>query len=497
MAAERRGGCRRGWSRASSGWSAALLAAALLLGGCGAEAPGPRHLFLVTVDTLRADHLGLYGYPRATSEYLDELAAGGVVFDRAIAQWPATGSSFASLFTGRYPRTTGLVQGAAVRLPDAELTLAELLSRQGFTTAAVVSNGVLRSSMGWSQGFDEFHQTWELAPEEPEDPVAYREWLNAGRVNQLALPLLERLRHEERLFVWLHYSDPHAPYYLPEGVENPFLGDPWDVGDEQAHFQRHVRAKALGDNRDLSYYVAHYDANIRVADSHIREALGRARELGLLDDALIIFTADHGESLGEHDYYFAHGRLPYNASAHVPLVIARTVPGIPAGRVGAPVELVDLFPTVRSLLALDQETPGLEGLDQETPGLEGDSLAPLLGNDAEARREALGKLRLAFSQAGGGRGRSQYRSVQDRRWKLILHPARGGPRPRPEKWELYRLDQDPRETRDLSRRETAQVDRLRAELESWMRAEPGEARSEPTATDDEALKALKALGYLD
>ncbi len=471
----------------ASGWPAAALAAAVLLLGCGAEASGPRHLFLVTVDTLRADHLGLYGYPRATSEYIEELAAGGVVFDRAIAQWPATGSSFASLFTGRYPRTTGLVQGAAVRLPEAELTLAELLSAAGFTTAAVVSNGVLRRSTGWSQGFDEFHQTWELAPEEPEDPVAYREWLNAGRVNQLALPLLERLRHEKRLFVWLHYSDPHAPYYLPEGVENPFLGDPWDVGDERAEIRRHVRAKALGDNRDLSYYVAHYDANIRVADDHIREALGRARELGLLEDALIVFTADHGESLGEHNYYFAHGRLPYNASAHVPLVIARTAPDGPTGRVGAPVELIDLFPTVRSLVAGGQEAPGIEG----------DSLAPLLGDDARARREALGGLRLAFSQAGGGPPRSQFRSVQDERWKLILRPARGGPKAQPERWRLYRLDQDPLETTDLASEEPAQVERLRAELEAWMEAEPVDARPHPAGADDETLKALKALGYID
>lgn len=260
---------RRSWELGS--WPAFVLLSALLLASCTAEEPGPRHVFLITVDTLRADHLSLYGYPRATSRYLEELAAEGVVFERAIAQWPATGSSFASIFTGRYPQTTGLTQGAAVTLPDEYVTLAESMSENGFTTAAVVSNAMLTRSVGWSQGFDEYLQTWDLAPEVTDDPVAHRRWITAPRVNQLALPLLDRLRDEDRVFVWLHYSDPHAPYYLPEGVDNPFLGDSWDVGDEPAKIQRgRVRAKALGDNRDLSYYVAHYDANIRVSDSHIR-----------------------------------------------------------------------------------------------------------------------------------------------------------------------------------------------------------------------------------
>ena len=447
-------------------------------------------MFLITVDTLRADHLSLYGYPRATSEYLEELAAGGVVFERAIAQWPKTGSSFASLFTGLYPQTTGLIQGAAVDLPGEYLTVAELLSEMGFVTAAVVSNGVLRRSLGWSQGFDEYLQTWDLAPEEPDDPVEYRQWLNARRVNELALPLLDRLQDAERLFLWLHYSDPHAPYYLPEGVENPFLEDPWDVGEAPAKIgRRRQRAHALGENRELRYYVAHYDANIRLADDHIREVLGRARELGLLDDALVVFTADHGESLGEHDYYFGHGRLPYNAGVHVPLVIVHTRAGGGGRRVRSPVELVDLYPTLRSLVARDREVPELEG----------DSLVGLLADDARTRRRALSGFRFAFSQAGGGSPGGHFRSVQDERWKLIFRPARQGRRQRPERWELYRLDRDPMESRNLLAGETGEFRRLRDELQGWMKGSAAIIRrpDEIEAQGEEAAKALKALGYVD
>jgi arylsulfatase A-like enzyme len=477
---------RRRRFREFAAWPPAALLAVLFLAGCAADVPEPRHVFLITVDTLRADHMSLYGYPRATSEYVEELAAGGVVFDRAIAQWPATGSSFASIFTGRYPQTTGLTQGAAVELPDEYLTLAELMSQRGFVTAAVVSNPMLNRSAGWSQGFDEYLQTWDLAAEQTDDPVAARRWFIAPRVNQLAVPLLDRLQGAERLFVWLHYSDPHAPYYLPENVDNPFRGDSLDVGDAPAKILRRVRAKALGENRELRYYVAHYDANIRLADEHIREALGRARELGLLDDALVVFTSDHGESLGEHDYYFGHGRLPYNAGAHVPLVIAHTRAG-GGRRVGPPVELVDLYPTLRSLVARDLAMPELEG----------DSLVPLLGDDTGAHREALSSLGPAFSQAGGGGARTQFRSVQDEDWKLILRPGRGGQKPRPELWELYRLDRDPMESSNLLQRESEEFRRLRRELQEWMREPEAVMPRAEEAPSEEALKALKALGYLD
>ena len=228
----------------------------------------------------------------------------------------------------------------------------------------------------------------------------------------------------------------------------------------------------------------------RLAVEHVRHifsdqgVLEQAQLAGPREDALIVFTSDHGEGLGEHDYYFGHGKLPFNASAHVPLVIARTGGGA-TRRVEAPVELVDLYPTVRSLVAAEMAVPGLEG----------DSLLPLLGEDTDARR-ALSGFRLAFSQAGGGGPRTQYRSVQDRRWKLVLRPERRGDRPLPERWQLFRLDQDPTESEDLSEREPEAIERLRPVLREWMKG-GAEAGREIEGWNDDALKALKALGYLD
>jgi len=444
----------------------------------------PRHIFLITVDTLRADHLSQYGYLRDTSPSLERLAGPGVVFEDAVSQWPKTGPSFASMFTGQYPQTTGLTHSAAIHLPDAYLTLPELMKQQGFTTLAVVSNGVLAKDLGWNQGFDSYLETNKLAPEPSDNPVVYRRYLNARRVNQLAEPLLERHKNDQKLFVWLHYSDPHAPYLLPADVENPFLGDAHDTRKEIAPIDR-SRAVAIPGHDELSYYVASYDGNVHFADEHIGGVLDLADKLGLLDDALVVFTADHGESLGEHDYYFGHGRLPYQPCAHVPLIVSW--PGhIDGGRrVSGPVELVDLYPTIRDLAA-----PGTE-----VPGLEGHSLVPLLeGKDPNGKED--NPFRYAYSEAGGGSPTTHYRWVRDDRWKLIYHPPLGE---RPRTWELYDLQADPGETHNLVDEETHQFQRLRSVLAKWMKGSEWirKPKSEVTSHSEEVEKTLKALGYIN
>ena len=442
----------------------------LFLAGCGPRVAedAPRRVFFITVDTLRADHMSLYGYPRQTSPELARIAAGGVTFDWAIAQWPKTGASFASMFTGQYPQTTGLTHRAAMRVPEEYLTLPELFQESGYTTLGVVSNAVLAAQFGWNDGFDEFLETWG-GGDFPEDPHAFRNLIHAPKVNELALPLLEKHVNDERLFVWLHYTDPHAPYMLPDGVANPFLNDALFQGDTIVP-RKVARGYKLGGRDDLKYYVAQYDANVLVADLYIRKVLDRARELGLLEDSLIVFTADHGESLGEHGSWFEHGPLPYNTTARVPLFFVRD--GLAAGtRISRPVELIDLYPTLRDLVV-----PG-----HPVPGLEGKSLAGFLrGQDSP-------DFRLAFSEAG--EKPRYFRSVQDGKWKLVL--GVGGRRPTG--MELYDLAADPQETRNVATAHPEELRRLRAELMGWVKNRPG--RHAGQEEDEETLKALRALGY--
>jgi arylsulfatase A-like enzyme len=473
------------------------LVASALFQGCRSEEPAPRveqpplpapsRIFLITVDTLRADHLGAYGYPRDTSPHIDRLAEEGVLFRRAIAQWPKTTPSFGAIFTGQYPQTNGMTHRAARGLYDSFLTMAEMFQGAGYFTAAVISNPVLRKSLGWDQGFDRYWQSWRTDEDLGSDAVRYREVINAQRVNSMAPYLLERVAAHERFFVWIHYSDPHAPYILPAATPNPFLGDELDVGD--ARIPDDLSAKLrLDDETRLGFYIAQYDANILEADRAIGEILQIAEERGLLADALVVIASDHGEEMGEHESYFRHGPLPYNTGSHVPLIFY--YPGAIAGGriVDRPVELIDLYPTFAELVG--GESPAQ---------IEGSSLLPLL-RETPAQIEPE-EPAYAFSEAGQPLTvRHYYRSIQDDRWKLVYHPATSGEMGEaPVLLELYDLESDPLELADLAGQHKGEFDRLWGELSEWIREgeSPSAAMEEGEGLDEETQDALRALGYLD
>lgn len=449
-----------------------LLAFASLLTGCeGAPAP-PKHLLLVTFDTLRADHMSLIGYPRDTTPRLRQFAEGGVSYRRAFAQWPKTGTSFASIFSGLYPQTTGLTHRAALQLPEDLGTLPELLQTQGFTTVAVVSNPVLSEALGWSRGFDEFHETWDDT--ESNDPFHYRPQINALRVNELALDLLERHRGADRLFAWIHYSDPHAPYLLPEGHSNPFFEDSrFDDVEAVEPDLVGTKGREIPGVTDLREYVSLYDANVLVADQAAGELLDHAEHLGLLSDAAIAITADHGESLGEQGLFFEHGPLAHNPGVHVPLVLSG--PGVPAGvEVSAPVGLVDLLPTLCGWLAVTCPT--------------GDG-STLLGRFEQSATDQT----LAFSEAG--HRPDHFRAVQDARFKLVYRSRRGVSFPDPEAtFELFDLSSDASERVDVLEDYPQEARRLQRALVDWVASAKAPHGNDSPLSEDQK-RALEAMGY--
>ncbi|MDH3403042.1 MAG: sulfatase-like hydrolase/transferase [Acidobacteriota bacterium] len=472
-----------------------ILAAALAVAGCG-EPAAPRrsvaNVLLVTVDTLRADHLSAWGYARPTSPVIDRLAAEGVRFDQAWAQWPKTGPSFASLFTATYPKDNGIVRRIGTPLPAGFLMLAEGLKRRGYATHAVVSNSAVGREFYFDQGFDTYVETWKLPPE-PDGSAN-----TAAVVNREVLATVAAMDRSRPFFLWVHYIDPHFPYRPPAEWLAPFLADgvyePLAVLDVAGTPHRQMggigKNQLLDRRRDLGYYVAAYDAEIAYADHHIGRLLDELGSAGLMDNTLTVLTSDHGESLGDHNYYFDHGRFGFESCLHVPLVFY--FPGRIEPRVDRePVELLSLAPTILQFAGVSLP---------DGAWMQARSLLPRLAGEAGDDEDG-------FSHAEAGyatEGRWQ-KIVRDQRYKLIFAPYSAsqryiGGRGRP--YALYDLEADPGETVNLAESEPEIFARLKDELYAWWIRGSFDAEidvddvREEVEVSAETIEQLKALGYL-
>jgi len=280
--------------------------------------PPYTNLILITVDTLRADHLGVYGYPRKTSPNLDEFAKEAWLFRRAYAHAPATTPSLSALMTSHYPHETK-VPTNHYRLPEKAVTLAEILGADGYRTGAIVGNLALKRDAGFDQGFEDYDDRLD------QDTLMGAE-RKAEQNTRQAQAWLER-RHQEKFFLWVHYMDPHGPYAPPPPYDRMFVEQ--RPGQKPAlPVNKGLSGKGgiseyqvLGEHRDLDYYVSQYDGEIAYGDYWLGELLRTIRTLGLLKNTLIVFTADHGEGLGGHDYYFDHTDYLFEELLHVPLIV--------------------------------------------------------------------------------------------------------------------------------------------------------------------------------
>ncbi len=344
-----------------------LVGCALLLASC--SAPEPRHLLLLTVDTLRADRLGAYGSDLGLSPQLDRLAGEGVRFESAFAPAPQTLPSRSALLTGRHPEAIGVDRNWAV-LPAQVPTLAEALLAGGFRTGAVVSNSVLWRPAGLSRGFERYDDR-QLQREAVRDMPERVATATTDAALEMAGWLLGR---GDRIFLWVHYQDPHGPYTPPEGYRERFLERERSEPDGRRRLPR-LREQhglggiphyqGLGDEDEVAWYRAGYHGEIRYLDDEIGRLLEGLAALGLDEDLVIAFTADHGEGLGEDGYWFAHGEYLNDASVRIPLVLR--VPGRPPGVRSDVASLLDLAPTLGALL-LDEVPGDLPGRDLLAPG---------------------------------------------------------------------------------------------------------------------------------
>lgn len=451
----------------------ALMGLALVLAGCGGASERPRNVLLISVDTLRRDHLGCYGHPADVSPTIDRLAAGGVRFADASATAPWTLPSHTTMFTGLYPSHHG-VRDYAHQLPAERTTLAEVLADHGFQTFCVLNTfGIADPRFEILQGFAPEDQRYVRETETGEQ--GQKVILNSGpEVLAEARGLLEARDRKKPFFLFVHLYDPHTDFTPDPAYRERFV-DPYGGQLDGSTAQLlAVRANDLklgpGDVRFLKQL---YTAEIRQTDDALGEFLEYLEAQGLTDDTLIALVSDHGEEFQEHGGLL-HGRTHYQELLAVPFVLSG--PGVPPGTVvEEPVSLVDLMPTILGRLGIPAP-PGLDGIDL-APSWSGGRL-PERALFAEADHNNVVDGRPAIGV------REMVRLGSE---KLLFEVDTG-------RASLFDLSSDPAETSDLAQ---THADRARALLETLERhrATAVEAREsgQELSADEQAL--LKKLGY--
>lgn len=462
--------------------TARTLASLLALGSlpaCSSRcATAPPPVIVITIDTLRADHVSFLG-TGASTPHLDQLAregASGV----ALSPVPRTTQSIGTIFTGLHPLRHG-ADGLGMRLPEQVTTLAERLRDQGYDTAAIVSNLVLRPGLGFEQGFRLYS-----------NPEARWEANSAEAITAEALAYLRNQPAGKPFLLWAHYLDPHWPY-------NPAASGAVSVATRArlAAFERNEQSKgALAFNADqllepgdLAGARELYRREVEATDRAIGQLLAGIEQSGLAQRAIVLFTADHGESLGEHRYWFAHGQYLYDETLRVPWALRAPGRVAPGTSWHGLIDAADNLPTLLGLLGL-QPPHDLDGVD----------LSPLLrhGGQLEAPRRDLIQLTdhvLIYREdpRRGPTGRAgRWWAVRDDPFVLLTIPRTDGGVDE----ELYELASDPAQLHDIARARPEVATRLRERLDQARRGRfASSALTGEPLVDPEHERRLESLGY--
>src|SRR4051812_16413192 len=425
------------------------VAGTLLLAGCHSrqaaappssnEIPSlrPLNVVVITVDTLRADHLHCYGYPGIETPGLDGLAQRGVLFESAVAQTPLTPPSHASIFTGQNPTVHNVRNTGGFVLQSSSHPLARILHEQGWDTAAFVSSAVLKKLFGFNNGFgvydDEMPRPGKRN-EFREDPER-----KASDTVDRAIAWLNNRPSGKPFFLWVHMYDPHLPYQPPAEFAQKYKGRP-------------------------------YDGEIAYADQQIRRLFEAVAQKSPAGQTVTAVLADHGESLGEHGEH-THGVFLYDSTLRIPFIMAG--PGIPAGlRVKQQARTIDFLPTL------------LEVMGGRAPGyVEGVSLVPAflgksIATDVSYAETLYPKMNMNWSEL---------RAIRTNRWKYIR-----APRP-----ELYDLTSDPGETNNVIQQHGPEAQNFEGHLKKFISpGGKGVEKVETAMLDQRVMDQLKSLGYL-
>jgi arylsulfatase A-like enzyme len=421
-----------------------------------AGAAPPVNVILYVVDTLRADHLGCYGYPRPTSPHIDAFARDATLFTRVVGQASWTRPATASILTGLEPHRHG-----ALRLTDHiradATTLAEVLHAHGYDTAAFVTNVNVSAPFGFGRGFGAF----TYLPEEETRPSLHvlSEALNSAAVAWLEAP------HASPFFLYLHATDPHAPYTPAPAVARRFYEgtDLPQLAAVSEPLRRLVEDPNLATAENIAYLTALYDGEISTLDANFGAFVTQLQRLGLYDKTLIVLAADHGEEFHEHGG-FEHGRTLYEEQLRVPLIMRMTPAFARGARVATLARQIDIMPTILDVAGV----PIPDSVQGAT-----------LANRSSAQ-EAFAQTSLSGNEVAA--------LVTDR-WKVIRRNGFNR-----QSFEIYNLDTDGLEEHSLVDSEPVLLGYAQQRIEQWAAGGPPRSVQE-TKLDSATAERLRMLGY--
>jgi arylsulfatase A-like enzyme len=424
------------------------------------RAPAPPtkpNILLISLDALRADHLSSHGYHRLTTPFLDELAAQGTRFSEATVNTHGTPPSHTTMFSSLYQETHRVGMEAlshddkAPLIPAEIELLPEILSREGWTTVGVTGGAWMSAAYGFSRGFDRFSDQTEDASE---------------GAALLVETITTELASGRPVFAFFHTYEIHSPYRPPEDYVDLFGEFTSSIRPTWASLRRfNQQPKKRLDQADLDFLISQYDGEIRYVDGCIRELFRRLTEIGFLDNAVVLVTADHGEEFLDHGGLLHRSTL-FEELVRVPFILWGRY--VPAGVVDPTlVSTIDIAPTLLAAAGIEPP-PAMEGRNV---------LAPSTTPPGDQR---------VFAQYG-----TRNYSIRTPRYKLIRN-HRGN-------LQLFDLTDDPRERRNLSRELSPLAAGLDEELEIWRRERPtlSEDSANTTGIDPATEERLRTLGYLD
>lgn len=427
------------------------------------------NIIILVVDALRADHVACLGYDRHTTPTIDAIASEGVMFTQAVSNSNATRFTVPSLFTFLFPSVHGITVDGNVLAPRF-LTLAEILKSLGYATAAHMPNPSLKRRFRFDQGFDVYDD--QVLNQRYPGMSRFEKYETAQRINTRVLKWLERNR-DNRVFLYIHYRDVHAPYVPPPPYDTLYYGG--DTSERERNISENEYRRMPNnhelehDHNDLNYYLAQYDGEIRYVDEQIHYLLARMKELGVLDNAVIFVTADHGEAFLEHGDW-AHGSNLYDEMVHVPLVVRLPGQDKRNMKIESPVHTFDISATILDLLDLKPD------IDMQAK-----SLLPLINGDRANSWE------YAFVESPGKR------SVRNGQWKMIQDDKEHSE-------ELYNLQEDPSESRNVIFEEPQVARELRERIRGFVIANEMLSQGHVASReelDEETLRQLRSLGYVE